>query len=87
MRRVGQTTLRECIHCGHIQRCIENIISRENETYIQFLDKLTRSPNVGLDDAHKALWLRDLLTREGYVPEGQMGEFRRLQRRYDTQIR
>lgn len=86
VRHEGKITLRECIHCSHIQRCVETIISRENEEYVRFLDKMMGSAKVELDDGMKAKWLRDMLTEHGYVPENQLGEFRRLQRKYDSQI-
>ncbi len=86
MRQSGTITMRECIHCGHIQRCRENIVSGQNRRVMGFLDKLTASAKVDLDDAHKARWLRSLVTQEGYVPQAQLKDLRGLQKKYDTQV-
>ncbi len=86
IKHTGQASMRECIHCGHAQRCRENITSDQNRSIMGFLDKLTASPNVELNDAHKAKWLRDLVTTRGYVPQGQLRDLRGLQKKYDTQV-
>ncbi len=86
VKREGQVSLRSCINCGHVQRCEENIISKQNMQYIEFLDKLMASPKVEVSDGMRAKWLRDELTKRGYVPESQLSEFRRLKHRYDTEI-
>lgn len=84
--RGDQITMRECIHCGHVQRCQENITSDQNRRVMGFLDKLTASPKVELDDAHRAQYIRARITHAGYIPESQLKDLRKLQRKYDTQI-
>ncbi len=61
-------------------------MSDQNRRVMGFLDKLTASANVDLDDAHKARWLRSLVTTRGYVPEAQLKDLRGLQKKYDTQV-
>ncbi len=86
LRQSGQIAMRECIHCGHVQRCRENIVSSQNRRVMGFLDKLVASSNVSLDDAHQAKYLRKAVTDAGYVPETYLKALRGLQRRYDTQV-
>lgn len=86
VRKTGDRALRECIHCGHIQPCDETKVGKENWKYLVFLDKLTASRLVDLDDGVRAKWLRERIASQGYVQESQRGEFRRLERKYSTQI-
>lgn len=88
LRRQGQRTIRKCINCGHEQACTEFIMSVESAKYVFFLDKLmTFDPNkVDKEDIEKCGWLRDMLSEKGYLPIQYLGEFRRLQRKYDTEI-
>jgi len=88
LRRQGQRTIRQCINCGHEQACTEKIMSVQSAKYAFFLDKLmTFDPNkVEKEDIEKCGWLRDMLSEKGYLPLQYMGDFRKLEKKYDTEI-
>ena len=86
IKRHGIISIRACIHCGHHQRCRENIVSDQNEKYVRFVDKLLASPKTEPKDVMKCKYLRDVLVAYGYAPESSLADFRYLQKKYDTEI-